>query len=301
MQLKNWNDLRYLLALKRGRSIAAAARLIGVDDTTVSRRLAALQTTSEEPLFTRRSDGSTILTSKGETVASAVEVMEHQADLIGEALGSDPVACAGTVRLTSVPIAINRVLTPAVGTLLRRYPELQIELVPDSRDLNLTLREADLAIRLARPTAGGGKIKARRIGRLDYAIYASRDYPESEANGLPWITYEDAMGHISQSQWMDRVIPASGGSRSGLRVHDGETALEAVIAGLGRSLLPVIIADRTEGLRKLRNGTVRPLPSRELWLLAHADQMELRRIRSVIEWVENLFDAKQYSLIDSER
>jgi len=100
---------------------------------------------------------------------------------------------------------------------------------------------------------------------------------------------------------MDRIIPASGGSRSGLRVHDGETALEAVIAGLGRSLLPVIIADRTEGLRKLRNGTVRPLPSRELWLLAHADQMELRRIRSVIEWVENLFDAKQYSLIDSER
>lgn len=287
MQIKNWNDFRYLLALKRGRSIAGAARLMGVDGTTISRRLSVLQSATGEPLFARQSDGTTVLTTRGEDAVSRIETMEHQADLIGEAMGSDRQSCAGTVRLTSVPIVINRILAPAAGDLLARHRDLQIELVPESRDLSLTLREADLAVRLARPVAGGDKVKARRMGELDYAVYAAADCPESEASRLPWITYEDAMAHLRQAQWMRRVAGSAGQEISGLRVHDGETALEAVAAGLGRSLLPMVIADRLEALRKLPNPSGVPLPSRELWLLVHADQIMLRRIRAVVAWLEN--------------
>ncbi len=287
MQLKNWNDLRYLLALKRGRSISAAAQLMGVDDTTVSRRLAALQAASDVELYVRQASGSFALTPQGKEIAARIEAMEHETDLIAESLGSDRHACGGTVRLTSVPILINRVLAPAVEDLIGQHPQLVIELIPDSRDYSLTLREADIALRLARPTAGGTKVKARRIGRLDFAIYASRGYSAREGGRLPWISYEDAMAHLHQAQWMARAARANDEAISGLRVHDVETALEAVVAGQGKSLLPTIVADSITCLRRLRYSTAHPLPSREIWRLVHEDQRLLRKTEVVVQWIEH--------------
>jgi len=290
MQLKNWNDLRYLLALKRGRSLSGAARLIGVDDTTVSRRLSALQTAAGTIIFRRQPDGSLQLTSKGEAMALHVEAMEHRIDLIGEMLGSDQDVCVGTVRLTSVPIVVNRLLAPQIGSLLDAHPGLEVELVPDSRDLNLTRREADLAVRLARPTTGGTNVKARRIGRLAYSVYALGEYSTREAVRLPWITYDETLAHMPQARWITRAIKGRTDKLSGVRVHDAETALEAVIAGLGRTLLPTVVADRDERLRRLGTGKGTTPPSRELWLLAHADQLELRRIAAVIAWIEEVVE-----------
>ena len=154
MQLNNWNDLRYLVAVKRAGTLAAAARLLGVDDTTVSRRLKVLQSALGVQLYHRQGDGSLELSETGVAVAQYAETMEHQVDLIGEILGDRRERIIGSVRLTSVPMVVNRLLVPAVGSLLERHPELQIELIPDRRDLNLTRREADIAIRLARPTVG---------------------------------------------------------------------------------------------------------------------------------------------------
>jgi DNA-binding transcriptional LysR family regulator len=290
MQLKNWNDLRYLLAVKRGRSLAAAARQIGVDDTTVSRRLAALQSSVGAQLYRRLPDGSLQLTSQGEAVACRVEYMDHQIDLIAEICGSSPDQCVGSVRLTSVPIIINRLLTPQIGQLLTAHAKLDVELVPDSRDLSLTRREADISIRLARPTTGGSNVKAWRIGDLNYAVYTSRDYSAKKAAGLPWITYDETMARLPQAQWIARVTKGQTSQLSGLRVHDAETAFEAAIAGIGRALLPSVIANRDDRLMRFNIKGGIPLPSREIWLLAHADQLELRRIRAVISWIEKLFN-----------
>ena len=155
MQLKNWNDLRYLLAIKRSSTITAAARLLSVDDTTVSRRLAALQVASGSTLFSRQPDGRLRLTASGDAIAQCAEIMERQVDLTNASLGAGHGQYAGSVKLTSVPIVANRLLVPAIGKLLDRHPALQLELIPESRDLSLSRREADLAIRLARPSTGG--------------------------------------------------------------------------------------------------------------------------------------------------
>jgi DNA-binding transcriptional LysR family regulator len=104
MQLKNWNDLRYLLAIKRGSTVTAAARLLSVDDTTVSRRLAALQVASGSTLFTRQPDGKLRLTASGDAIAQRAEIMERQVDLVNEGLGAGHGQYAGSVKLTSVPI-----------------------------------------------------------------------------------------------------------------------------------------------------------------------------------------------------
>jgi DNA-binding transcriptional LysR family regulator len=288
MQLKNWNDLRYLLAVKRGRSLSGAARLTRVDDTTVSRRLSALQAAAGTELCQRQPDGTLQLTSTGEAMALHAEAMEHRVDLIAELLGSERDACVGAVRLTSVPIVINRLLTPRIGSLLAAHPGLAVELVPDSRDLNLTRREADLALRLARPTTGGTTVKARRIGQLGYSVYASRSYSSREATRLPWVTYDETLAHVPQAQWITKVTKGRADKLAGLRVHDAETALEAALAGVGKTLLPDVVADRNKDLRRLAIQKETAPPSRELWLLAHADQLELRRIVAVIAWIEKV-------------
>ncbi len=286
MQNINWNDLRYLLAIKRGQTLAAAARQIGVDDTTVSRRLAALQSAMGASLFQRQGDGKLALTPGGQAVAHHAEVMEQQFDLIGDALHSDLGSLSGSVRLTSVPILVNHLLVPKVGPLLEKHPELHLELIPESRDLSLTHREADLALRLARPKTGGTNVKARRIGRLSYSVYASRAIPAADAARLPWISYDDTMAHLPQAQWMARAVKGRTGVFSPLKVQDVETALEAVLAGLGKSLLPSGIANRDRRLRSLQIDAGQTPLSREMWLLAHRDQLELGRIKAVIAWIE---------------
>ncbi len=293
MQMLNWNDLRYVLALQRGQTIGRAARLMNVDATTVSRRLATIQSATTTPLFIRQTDGGLRLTPIGEAIADRAEAIEHQVELIGETLGSDQQSYAGMVRLTSVPILINRVFAPRIGDLLKPYPGLEVELIPDSRDLSLTRREADLAIRLARPVTGGIKINARRIGQLDYSLYGSSSYSTSEAANLPWVNYDDSMAHITQAQWINRVVRISPCDVSGLKVHDGETVTEAVIAGHGKSLLPNIVADRIKGLQRISNDSGIDLPSRELWLLSHSDQRDLRRIRIVISLIEKIIGNNQ--------
>jgi DNA-binding transcriptional LysR family regulator len=217
--------------------------------------------------------------------------MEQHFQLIGPSVGDDRDPYIGTVRVTSVPILTNRLLASSARDFIESHPGLIIELIPDSRDFSLTRREADIAIRLARPMTGGMNIKARRIATLEYAVFASTTIPPRKVRWLPWITYEDAMSHLPQARWMSGVMKVSNESLSGLRVHDAETALEATVAGLGRTLLPTVVADRDARLRRLDLNIDRPCPSREIWLLAHADQLELARVRAAIEWVERLVSA----------
>ena len=185
MQTMNWNDLRYILAVSRGRTLAAAARLLGVDDTTVARRLVAVQEMIGVRLYQRLADGTLALTTSGERAALHAERMEREISALGDALSGADDMVSGTVRVTSVPIIINRMLVPAAPTLLKRHRELHLEFVADARDLSLTRREADLALRLARPKTGGTKVTARRIGTMRYDVYASALCSARDAKMLP--------------------------------------------------------------------------------------------------------------------
>jgi DNA-binding transcriptional LysR family regulator len=212
--------------------------------------------------------------------------MEQHLRSIDARLGDQHDTCAGTVRITSVPIVINRLLAPSASILSTRHPGMLVELVPDSRDFNLTRREADLAIRLARPATGGMSVKTRRIGTFEYAPYVAARQTRGKARRLPWITYEDAMAHLPQARWIASITKNDSRSLVGLRVHDAETALEAAAAGVGKTLLPTLVAGRDARLRPLKLDGVPPYPSREVWLLAHSDQIELERITAAIAWIE---------------
>ena len=171
---------------------------------------------------------------------------------------------------------------------MQSHPGLIIELIPDSRDLSLTRREADIALRVARPSSGGTSVKARRIGTLGFAGYAASASKKAQIWRLPWIIYDESMSHLPQARWIARLEGSAAGNICGLRVHDAETALEATALGLGKTLLPTIVADRDPRLRRLPSLPGPPVPSREIWLLAHADQMRLARVSATIQWLETV-------------
>lgn len=280
-----WDDLRYLLAVQRGQTVRAAARQLRVDDTTVSRRLASLERALGRKLVQRLGDRRLALTDEGRRVARQAAGMARHYQSIAATMAGDSDAYAGTVRLTTVPVLANRLFAHRFHRLAARYPSLVVELIPDSRDFSLTRREADMAVRLARPSAGGLAVKASRIGNLAYAAYVSRDLPARRVGALAWVTYEDAMSHLPHARWMERAAQDLKADRSCLRVHDADTAWEAVAAGLGKTLLPVLAADGDPRLRRVDVPGDRPLPGREVWLLAHADQAALPRVAAVSQWV----------------
>jgi DNA-binding transcriptional LysR family regulator len=269
-----WSDLRYVLTVARAGTLAAAARRLGVNQTTVARRIAAAETALAARLFERR-DGLLHPTKAGEAAIVRAAQVEQEVLALERGIAGADAAPAATVRLTAVPILANRLLIPAVPQLLARHPRLRLELIAEPRNLSLTRREADIALRLARPESGAAL--ARRIGRLDYAVYGLR---RRKPNDLAWITYEEGLSHLPQARWM----AAQNHETASLLLNDAEAIVQAVRAGLGKSLLPCFVGEREPGLRHFG----RVVLSREIWLMVHRDLRAQARIAAVIDWLVEL-------------
>lgn len=282
----NWNDLRHLLAVARAGTLTTAARSLGVDATTVARRLKAAEAALRSRLFERMADGVLRPTQAGEAAIARAERVEQLVHELRETAAGADAAVAGTVRLTSVPMLINRLLIPALPGLRAAHPAVRLELVAEPRSLSLVKREADIALRLARPAddAGAG-VRARRIGRLTYAVYVPAACPPGAEAALPWVTYEESMAGLPQARWIAAAIRRERGSAA-VAVNDAEAILQAVRAGLGRSLLPGALVGADPALRRWPAPGAPPLPERELWLLTHPDQAALSRVAAVVDWVE---------------
>jgi DNA-binding transcriptional LysR family regulator len=273
----DWNDLRYLLAVARAGSFAGAARRLDVNQTTVARRLNAIEAALGAHLFTR-SDGSLALTKAGEAALEHAARIEREVEVLEQGMGNADQAVTGAVRLTSVPILINRVLIPTLPMLVREYPLLRLELIAEPRNLNLTRREADIAIRLARPETGAALTK--RIGHLDYAIYGLAG---RSSESLPWIPYEEGLSHLPQARFVAKAV-ASGEKMAPVAVSDAESLHEAVHAGVGKAVLPCLIADSDSSLSRLSGR--QPILSREIWLMTHRELSRAPAIKAVIAWLE---------------
>ena len=278
-----WNDLTYLLAVMRGGSLMRAARSLRVDKTTVSRRLAALEEALGVTLVERLPDGRLNLSEAGRKVAARAEVMEDEARRMQGDLGREPGGVAGTVRLTAVPLVVHHLLLPELPVLTKAAPDLGLELIAEARDLSLIDRDADIALRLARPREGGQAVLARRIGELRYGAYAKR----GASADLPWIGYGAGMQYLEHAQAIEVLAMQRGQRRAALSVNDAETLLQAVLSGAGQSLLPRRMAERHDGLEQ--HDVDGALPAREVWLLVRRDIADLARVRAVTGWLEDIF------------
>jgi len=273
-----WSDLRVALALGRDRSLSAAARSLGIDQTTVARRLAALEASLQGRLFLRER-GRLVPTALGEQAIARAEEVEAAVLALETLAGESGAAVSGRVRITAVPILVNQLIVPRLPGLLQRFPGLAIDANADSRNLSLGRRETDIALRFARPEGGSGL--CRRIGALTFSVYAARNADDTAS--LPWVTYEDRFLHYPQARWVaDNVSPEA---LSRLRINDAEGLAQAVRSGLGRGVLPDFMAARDPALMRVSEA---PVLHRDLWLLVHPDLRQLPRVAAVLDWLAGL-------------
>lgn len=271
MQDLDWDDLKIALALHRGGSLAAAGRLLAHDATTVARRLARLERALGAAVFLRDGPGRYRQSALGAAIVAHAERVERETLAMRDTVGMHRGALQGVVRITSVPILVNRFLVPRLPAFLAANPGIAVELVPDARALSLGQREADLALRFARPATGGLAHKARRLGTLPFAIYAAAGLDRHQHATLPWIGYDDPRAHLPQARWLAAASADRGGrAAAGLTVADAETALEAAACGLGKTLLPALVADEDPRLRRLDPPADSDPPQRDVWLLSVA-------------------------------
>lgn len=282
MQVDNWDDLRFLLALSRKRTFAGTARHLGVNESTVSRRLVQAEEKLGATVFDKNPSGL-VLTTAGRALIRHLEGAELAIEAGEREISGLNHRIAGSVRITSVPMIVNHVLTPTLSDLLTEHPDLHVELIAEPADLSLMQREADIAVRLARPRSEMRAI-SRRIGLLKYAVYAASSAITDRNDAvLPWITYERRMSELPQARWIDKNVSIDAPDAPKVFVNDAETLLQCLRNGIGKSLVPEAIGDRDSDLRRLRYDD---LPKREVWLLVHPELRDLRRVHVAISWIE---------------
>lgn len=275
----DWDDLRHFLAIARHGTLSAAARALGVQQSTMSRRLAALEARAGAQLLQKTPDGY-LPTAAGEAILGPVERIEAEAAAVERSIAGTDLRLAGSIRLTTVETLASTVLVPVLATFAVRYPDIELELVAATRSLDLARREADVALRLAPYVQPG--IVARRIGALGFGVYASTEYlerhgPPDFAAGAPGQRTVLPSAELMQSPEMRWFAVRSARAAVALRSNSRAVALAAVEAGMGLGCLARYLADEC-GLVRLDAG---PPPSRGLWLGVHEDIRHTARIRAL--------------------
>ena len=278
----NWNDLKYLLAVARSGTLAGASEMVRADPTTVSRRLTLLEEELGAGLFLRV-DGRYVATEMGENILAHAEQVEQQTAAIERAVTDQDLSLSGEVRLTSVATIVGGYLIPRIEEFRRRYPDITLEMIADGNQLNLSRREADLALRMVRPQKGN--VLTRRISTVACAVYASPELAEQSRKvgleGCPWVDYDDLYAHLPEAQWVINNYPAR---KTALRLAVGPTMHAALREGVGVGVLACYLGDADDSLVRLTPTIVR----RDLWLLVHPELRHVPRISRVIEWLDEI-------------
>ncbi len=278
----NWDDLRFLVVIGRDGTLAAAARRLKVDQTTVARRLRALEEALGTPLFERR-EGRWQATPVGTRVLERAARIEEDVAGLARIAEADAQAVSGVVRITAVGAIVTGYLVPQLPGLYARHPELAVDLIASNDNLNVSRREADIAIRLARPQSGDFLI--RKLADVGFAMYgaARGDIPVRPGD---WVAYNDDLAHTPEMRWL---APRLAGGRLRLRSNSLDGLARAVADGIGHAILPCFLGDADPRLTRL--GGTQPVLSRDLWLLVHPDARQQARVAAAADWLAERFAA----------
>lgn len=255
----NWDDARVFLALYRDGTLRAAARSLSVDQATVGRRLAALEGEVGAILFLRTSSGY-VLTAAGESVLDAAQRMEQSANDFQRLTQGVDDRLAGEVRITTTDSLAMDFLMPALDGLHAKYPSVVVHIHTSNQMLNLVRREADIAIRTARPE--NPDLIARRLAQWPMGLYASNSY--LQAHGMPEVGGAFA-GHdlvVYQPYMLASMEPTlAGESIAGgsvvAAVNSSLMLRTAIKTGLGIGEIPVYMGEVDGLVRYGRSAVVR--------------------------------------------
>jgi DNA-binding transcriptional LysR family regulator len=271
----DWRDLHYFAALADAGSLSAAARQIGVEHATISRRVAALEQDMGLKLVDRR--GRRLkLTEEGEKIAAVARRMNEEALAIGRVKAASSSLIA-EVTVSAPPAYANFALVAPLARLSRSHPGLKIRLIGEKRYASLDSREADIAVRLGRPEKGDFAI--RMIGTLPFALYATADYlAENQPEDWTFIAYDESMNDAPQQVWLKGF---AAGREIGIRASSLEAQAHFAGLGAGIACLPEFAARPHTDLVAIST-TDQPM-AREIWLVTHNDVRNVPAIRAVAD------------------
>ena len=282
----DWNDLRYFLAVAGEGSTLAAGRALRVSQTTVARRIAALEEALGLTLFEKRQAGY-VLTPAGEALIERARQVETATDSFSEASAALVRDTSGMVRITTQEIFANTLLAPMLKELHEKHPEIVIEIDTQQELLDLGAGEADISLRSTGTEQPAG-IVGRSLCIDDWTLYCSRDY--ADLHGVPR-TREDLKKHaiigggggklwLHYEAWLRSL-----GLEGQVAMHHATSTglLTAVRSGFGIAVLPCIVADAEPDL--VRCIPPRDNHNRQLWLLTHERVRHTPRIRAVIDFL----------------
>jgi DNA-binding transcriptional LysR family regulator len=281
-----WDDLRYVLAVARSGSASRAAQLLGVNQTTVLRRLDALEAAVGAPLFERRTSGQT-LTRAGEVVAAAAERMEREARTLSTALAAQQRTLAGSVRLTASEVIDICLVSPCLRSFHARYPAIMVEVICTNDRLDIARGEADVALRAGVAPEGSG-IVARRLPDIHWTVYCSRGYAaergkpgsREQIRGHDIVGLEGKMAQLKGWSWLAASAPDA---VIRLRSNSLINLASNLKAGLGLGTLPVIMGDTEPEL--IRCFPPPPELCAELWLVVREEVKAQPHVRALTEFL----------------
>ncbi|MDB4927709.1 MAG: hypothetical protein JWM10_193 [Myxococcaceae bacterium] len=284
-----WDDLQHFLAVHREGTLARAGVRLGIDPTTVGRRLAALEATVGARLFDRTPGGYAI-TPAGRDLLPRAERIEAEALALERELTGRDERLAGVVRVSVTEMLATRFIAPHLGRFSERHPEIVLSLECTNRVVSLARREADVALRLARPVEEN--LIARKLSRIELALYASPRYlarhgepaaPDESLRGHRVLLFDDTPAFAVENRWF---APRIDGAAVALRSDSVSSIYSAAAGAVGLALLPRAVADLDPLLARVATSSS-PEP-RVIWQMVHRDLAQTPRVRVVYDFLAKL-------------
>ena len=277
----DWEDLRYFITFCKIRSLNGAAKKLGVEHATVSRRIASLEKSLSIKLVDRRKR-SYELTDEGLRLATIGQRMAREADAVGRMAVAVQAQMARQVTISAPGALAAEKLIPHLWRFRALYPQMLLRLLGDNGYKVLADCQADLCLRYGRPDLDS--IVARRVGSVTFAFYASVSYLQGRsALDYEFIAYDDALDSPEQQRWLDNVV---GARPIVLKAKTLEVQLKAVQAGVGVALLPCFAVDPLAQLSRL---ALAPPLAVDVWLAVHEDLRAVPCIQAAMGYIESCF------------
>ena len=285
-----WDDLRYVLAVANAGSLAGAARSLGVNHTTVLRRVGAFEKRLGLRLFERLPTGY-VLTAGGEDLVAASRAIDDTVTELERKLAGQDLRLSGIVRVTTTDTLMGSVLPGILAEFRATHPGIQLEVALSNVMFNLSKRDADVAIRPANDPPE--MLVGRRIAKIAFAVYEVRITWQSieRVMDLPahdWVGPDDSLSDTAVARWMRSELPEC---KITLRADLLLGLRQAAQAGLGLAPLPCYLGDTSPELVCVH----RPIPAMEtaLWILTHEDLRRTARVRAFTEFAAVAFGRRR--------
>jgi DNA-binding transcriptional LysR family regulator len=292
-----WDDVRFFLAVARAGSLSGAARVLDVGHVTVGRRVALFEKRLGVTLFNHTPDGFTV-TSAGDAILRQCIAMESAAlDLERISAGRDSLV-AGSLRVTTTEALGCQVVAPAIATLRKAHPGLQVDLVVGVRSLDIARRDADLAVRFARASASD--LVCSKLGEVGFTLYASKRYLTRAGipkrgqglGGHDLITFTGAPAATSPFFLGESLD----GARTALRCDSPLIQGAAAASDVGIAELACFLGDRFPDV--VRVWPHEAPARRTAWLIVHEDMRRSARIRTVSAAITEAFRQQRRTLAE---